>query len=219
MNAAENSLSDLNAPQPKALRINDPAPDFIARTTAGPRRLDQYRGRWVILFSHPADFTPVCTSEFVDLARNAHRFEAMQCEILALSVDSLFSHLAWLTDIQRHFGVTVPFPVIEDPSMEIARAYGMIDPQSPTSATVRATYVIDPNGLIRAISWYPMNVGRSIDEMVRLVQALQAADEYKASTPAAWQPGQPLLAQTPLTLETALSAPSDAPWYYREQQS
>lgn len=219
MDAIDNPPLATNAPQPRPLRINDRAPDFTARTTAGIRRLDQYRGRWVILFSHPADFTPVCTSEFVDLARNAHRFEAMQCEILALSIDSLFSHLAWLTDIQRHFGVTVPFPVIEDPSMEIARAYGMIDPQSPTSATVRATYVIDPHGLIRAISWYPMNVGRSIDEMVRLVQALQAADEHSASTPAAWQPGQSLLAQTPLTFDSALAAPSDAPWYYREQKS
>lgn len=202
----------------RALRINEPAPDFTARTTAGERRLSDYRGRWLLLFSHPADFTPVCTSEFVALARQAEAFEAIGCDLLALSVDSLYSHLAWLADIQRRFGVTVPFPVIEDPSMEIGRAYGMVDDQSADSATVRATFVIDPDGVVRAMSWYPMNIGRSVEEMLRLVQALQAADREQASTPAGWTPGGPMLEPAALTLEDALArGQGETAWYYRER--
>lgn len=202
----------------RALRINDPAPDFVARTTSGEIRLSQYRGQWLVLFSHPADFTPVCTSEFVALSRRAGDFAAIDCVLLGLSVDSLFSHLAWLADIDRRFGVKVPFPVIEDPSMAIAQAYGMLDPASPDSATVRATYVIDPQGIVRAISWYPMNVGRSVDELLRLVQALQEADRAQALTPAGWQPGEAMLSVSPLTLDEALAREGQSPWYYQESK-
>lgn len=215
----ENGTSAHNGASVRLLRINDPAPDFVARTTQGELRLSQYRGQWVMLFSHPADFTPVCTSEFVAMARQAGAFEALGCALLGLSVDSLFSHLAWLADIHSRFGVKVPFPVIEDPSMAIAQAYGMIDPASPDSATVRATYVIDPQGIVRAISWYPMNVGRSVDEMLRLVQALQAADREQALTPAGWQPGDAMLTVTPLTLDEALQRDGQAPWYYQEHKA
>lgn len=203
----------------KALRINDLAPDFVARTTQGDVRLSQYRGQWVVLFSHPADFTPVCTSEFVALARRAAEFESLKCVLLGLSVDSLFSHLAWLADIHRNFGVRVPFPVIEDPSMAIARAYGMLDEASPDSATVRATFVIDPEGVVRAISWYPMSVGRSVDELLRLVQALQASDAAQALTPAGWQSGEAMLSSTPLTLDQALEREGQSPWYYQEKKA
>jgi len=197
----------------RPLRINEAAPDFTARTTRGQRRLSDYRGRWLAFFSHPADFTPVCTSEFIALARRQADFNAIGCELLGLSVDSLYSHLAWLKDIRDRFGVTVEFPIIEDPSMVIAQAYGMIDPAAPDSASVRATFVIDPNGVVRAISWYPMNVGRSIEELLRLVTALQAADREGASAPEGWTPGAPLLQAAPTDFGDVLAG--DDAWYYR----
>ncbi|OYW38224.1 MAG: peroxiredoxin [Brevundimonas sp. 12-68-7] len=203
---------------PRAVRLNDVAPDFTARTTQGEKRLSDYRGRWLVLFSHPADFTPVCTSEFIALARQADGFAALGCDLLALSVDSLYSHLAWLKDIHQRFGVKVPFPIIEDPSMAIGHAFGMVDAGSSDSATVRATFVIDPDGIVRAISWYPMNIGRSVDELLRLVTALQVSDRDQASTPAGWSPGDPLLEPAATTLDDAIAdGDGEAPWYYRER--
>lgn len=199
----------------RPLRIGDRAPDFEARTTQGIKRLSGYRGRWVVLFSHPADFTPVCTSEFIGLARRQDQFAALDCELMALSVDSLYAHLAWLRDIRDRFGVTVGFPVIEDPSMAIGRAYGMVDPEARDSAAVRASFVIDPQGVVRALSWYPMTVGRSVDELLRLVAALQTADCEGGSAPEGWSPGEPLLAPAPLSLDDALAG--DGAWYFREQ--
>ncbi|MBB1179347.1 peroxiredoxin [Brevundimonas aurantiaca] len=213
------------APSPSAaalrpLRINDPAPDFIARTTQGEKRLSDYRGRWLVLFSHPADFTPVCTSEFIALAKQADAFEALGCDLMALSVDSLYSHLAWLKDIYRRFGVKVAFPIIEDPSMAIGHAFGMVDAGCSDSATVRASFVIDPDGIVRAVSWYPMNIGRSVDELLRLVTALQTADREQASTPAGWSPGEPLLEPAATTLDAALAdGEGETPWYYRERSA
>ncbi len=189
------------APQP--VRIDDLAPGFTARSTQGEVSLSDHRGRWVFFFSHPGDFTPVCTSEFIAFARAADRFDALGCDLLGLSVDSLYSHIAWLGDIERTQGVTIPFPVIEDPSMAIARAYGMLDPAAGGAATVRASYVIDPDGVIRAMSWYPMTVGRSVEEILRLVAALQAGDARSAATPEGWTPGEALLAPAPLSLKEA----------------
>lgn len=200
-------------PSLRLLRINELAPDFSARTTRGQRRLSDYRGAWLIFFSHPADFTPVCTSEFIALARRQADFTAIGCELLGLSVDSLYSHLAWLKDIRDRFGITVEFPIIEDPSMVIAQAYGMIDPAAPDSASVRATFIIDPNGVVRAISWYPMNVGRSVEELLRLVMALQAADREGASAPEGWTPGAPLLEMAPTDFGDVVMG-EDA-WYYQ----
>ncbi len=202
----------------RALRINDVAPDFAARTTQGERRLSDYRGRWLILFSHPADFTPVCTSEFIALARGAEAFAALGCDLMALSVDSLYSHLAWVKDIYHRFGVKVTFPIIEDPSMAIGLAFGMVDAGSSDSATVRATFVIDPQGIVRAISWYPMNIGRSVEELLRLVTALQTSEREHASTPAGWAPGEPLLEPAATTLDAAIAdGEGDAAWYFRER--
>ncbi len=202
-----------------AIRLNEFAPEFEARSTAGPVRLADYRGRWLLFFSHPADFTPVCTSEFVALARAAPRFEALGCALLGLSVDSLYSHIAWLRDIEARLNLLIPFPVVEDPSMAIARAYGMLDPAAVSSATVRATFVIDPEGIMRAMIWYPMSVGRSVDELLRLVAALQAADRQQASAPAGWQPGAALLETGALTLDEALARPDDeTPWYLSERK-
>ena len=177
----------------RSLRIGDRAPYFTARSTRGDVALDQFRGRWVVLFSHPADFTPVCTSEFVALAKAAPQFEAIDCALLGLSVDSLYSHVAWLRAISDLFSVEVPFPVIEDPSMAVARAYGMLGAQASDAAAVRATYFIDPEGIIRALTWYPINVGRSIDEMLRMVRALQRSAAGEVYTPADWQPGEDVL--------------------------
>lgn len=158
-------------PLSSSLKIGDAAPDFTARTTQGDFTLSSLRGRWVILFSHPADFTPVCTSEFIAMARAVPQFEAMDCALVGLSVDSLPAHLAWLEAIRMRFGVTVSFPVIEDPSLAIARAYGMLDLDARNSATVRAAYFIDPNGIVRVITWYPATVGRSVAEMLRVLRA------------------------------------------------
>ena len=202
------------------LRLNDAAPDFRARTTLGQRSLSEYRGRWLIFFSHPADFTPVCTSEFIALARAADKFAAMNCELLALSIDSLYAHLAWLVDIRERFDVTVTFPVIEDPSLAIARAYGMLSDSATDSATVRATYFIDPQGVVRAMNWYPMTVGRSVEEMLRLLAALQATDAASASAPAGWQPGDILIDSAPVTASDAFGAASaHDTWYYRKRST
>lgn len=180
-------------PPPAALRMGDAAPDFEARSTQGPVRLSDYRDRWLVFFSHPADFTPVCTTEFVALAKAHDRFNAMGCALLGLSVDSLYAHLAWTRAIRELFSVEIPFPVIEDPSMVVGRTYGMIDETAETSAGVRATYFIDPKGIIRAITHYPLTMGRSIDEMVRMVAALQVSYSGEKLAPADWQPGNQLL--------------------------
>lgn len=196
-------------------RINDPAPAFTARSTQGEVSLSDYRGRWLLFFSHPADFTSVCTSEFIALARAAPQFDALDCALLGLSVDSLYAHIAWIKDIEVNFGVKVSFPLIEDAGMVVARAFGMLDASSTGSGTVRATYIIDPQGIIRAITWYPMNVGRSISELLRLVAALQTSHREQALTPEGWQPGDALLEPASLTVNTATTRTQDGAWYYR----
>ena len=205
----------------RPLLIGSPAPRFSTRTTMGDRSLDDYRG-WLVFFSHPADFTPVCTSEFVTFSKLYPEFRKLDCDLLALSVDSLFSHIAWVRSIKERFGVSVPFPITEDPSMAIAAAYGMIHPDARDASTVRATFVIDPERIIRAMIWYPMSTGRSVAEILRLVQALQTADKQAASTPEGWQPGDDLIEPAPLTIEEAAvdAVPADAPdWYYRVKKS
>jgi peroxiredoxin (alkyl hydroperoxide reductase subunit C) len=203
MNATEQSLSAPGRP----LRIGDTAPDFTARTTQGARRLSDYRGQWLVFFSHPADFTPVCTTEFIGLQQAAERFAAMNCALLGLSVDSLYAHHAWLRAIQTGFGVAIGFPVVEDPSMAIGRAYGMIDEQAESSAAMRCTYFIDPEGVVRAITVYPHNVGRSVEEMLRLLAALQRADAGDVMTPEGWQPGAALLCAPDPEQSPAADAP------------
>lgn len=199
----------MDADAPRSLRIGDVAPNFTARTTQGEMTLDQYRGRWVVFFSHPADFTPVCISEFVALTKAAPQFEELDCALLGLSVDSLYSHVAWLRAIKDVFGVEVPFPVVEDPSMAVGYAYGMLDEQAGDASAVRATYFIDPEGIIRALNWYPMNVGRSVDEMLRTVRALQRSADGQAYMPADWQPGDDVL------LPPALPGNAGADWFHQ----
>ena len=184
-------------------RINEPAPAFNAPTTHGTKTLEDYRGKWLILFSHPADFTPVCTTEFMAFAKHHDEFQAINTELLGLSIDSHYSHIAWVRNIEENFGVKIPFPIIADLSMEVARAYGMIQPGASDTSAVRATFVIDPEGTLRAMVYYPMSNGRSIDEFVRLVKALQTSDAHKVATPEAWQPGDKVIVPPPASVEEA----------------
>ncbi len=185
---------------PAMLRVGDRIPDFEARTTHGPVKLSDYRGRWLIFFSHPADFTPVCTTEFIALASKADAFEKLDCALVGLSVDSLYSHLAWVRVIQEQYGAEISFPIVEDPSMAVGKAFGMIDENATDSTAMRTSYFIDPEGIIRATTCYPYNVGRSVDEMVRLLTALQTVADGKALTPEGWQPGDDLLAVPPASI-------------------
>ena len=214
-----------SSPDPNALRsappmIGSAAPLFTARTTMGTRALADYRGRWLVFFSHPADFTPVCTSEFIAFAREREAFSALDCDLLALSVDSLFSHVAWVRSIAASFGVEIRFPILEDPSMAIASAYGMIHPGSRDSGTVRATFVIDPEGIIRAQIWYPMTIGRSVGEILRLVEALRVVDAEPVSTPEGWHPGDEVIDAPDLDLGVqAGSKGPETAWFYRTRKA
>ena len=171
-------------------RLNQRAPEFNAPTTDGVKSLDDYKGKWLVLFSHPADFTPVCTTEFMAFAKLAPEFNKRNCELLGLSIDSHHSHIAWIRNIKEKFGVDIPFPIIADLKMEVAHAYGMIHPGAADTSAVRATFMIDPNGILRAMVYYPMSNGRSINEFLRLLDALQTSDEYGVATPEGWQPGE-----------------------------
>jgi peroxiredoxin (alkyl hydroperoxide reductase subunit C) len=208
------TISDQTTQRPH-LHIGDPAPNFAARTTMGQVSLSDYQGRWLVLFSHPADFTPVCTTEFVALSRAADRFAALDCALLALSVDSLYSHLAWVRAIRDGFGVTVSFPIVEDPSMVVGRAYGMIADGAGDASTMRSTFFIDPAGIIRAITCYPATVGRSVDEMLRVVAALQRVDAEDVVTPEGWQPGDAALLPPEIHQDAMLAATGANAWFHR----
>jgi peroxiredoxin (alkyl hydroperoxide reductase subunit C) len=181
--------------------IGERAPDFQALTTHGPLSMGDLRGQWVVLFSHPADFTPVCTTEFVAFARRAEEFAKRNVKLVGLSVDSIHSHLAWLRNIEEKLGVKIPFPVIADVGMKVAHKFGMIQPEASTTAAVRALFVIDPEGFIQAIIYYPLQTGRSIDEILRLVDALQTTHQHYVATPADWHPGEKVIVPPPLTEE------------------
>jgi peroxiredoxin (alkyl hydroperoxide reductase subunit C) len=214
----ENPTASCTPVSSTPLRIGATAPLFTARSTTGTCLLESYQGRWLMLFFHPADFTPVCTSEFVRLAQLHEAFAAAGCALLGVSADSVYAHLAWVADIEQRFGVRIPFPLVEDSAMLISQAYGLLDERSGSSATVRASFVIDPAGIVRAITWYPLNIGRNIDELLRLVHALQAADQHQVSTPASWQPGLPVLNSAPTCLQQLPDAALPAGWYYQERQ-
>ncbi|MFP4063273.1 MAG: peroxiredoxin [Halochromatium sp.] len=203
---------------PSMPRLNEPAPAFDAPTTHGRKTLEDYRGQWLVLFSHPADFTPVCTTEFIAFAKRHADFKALGCELLGLSIDSNFSHIAWERNIKEKFGVEIGFPIIADLSMQVAKAYGMIQPGASDTSAVRATFIIDPNGVLRAMVYYPMSNGRSIDEFVRLVKALQTSDEHGVATPEAWQPGDKVIVPPPATAEQAEARMAEgyecSDWYF-----
>lgn len=211
-------MTEATLKTPAMPRINEPAPDFTAKTTHGPRSLADYRGKWLILFSHPADFTPVCTTEFMGFARHADQFKAMNTELLGLSIDSNYAHIAWVRSIKEKFGVEIPFPIIEDISMQVASAYGMVHPGASDTQAVRATFFIDPEGMLRAMVCYPMSNGRSIAEFVRLMQALQTADANKVATPEGWQPGDKVIVPPPQTAPAAEARAGEGydyvDWYF-----
>ena len=188
--------------------IGDEAPAFRSITTKGKINFpEDYKGKWVIFFSHPADFTPVCTTEFIALSKRCDEFKEINTELLGLSIDSLHSHLAWARNIEDidwkgQGKVVVPFPIVADISMKVSNLYGMLQTVAKTQ-TVRAVFIIDPEGIIRAILYYPMSTGRNIDELKRIVLSLQKHDAEDVSTPADWNPGDDVLMGSPLTLEDA----------------
>lgn len=198
--------------------LNAPAPAFNALTTHGQKTLDDYKGKWLILFSHPADFTPVCTTEFIAFAKKQDDFAARNTELMGLSIDSHYSHIAWMLNIKEKFGTEIKFPIIADLSMEVAQAYGMIQPGASDTSAVRTTFIIDPNGVLRAMLYYPMVAGRSVDEIYRLLVALQTGDEHKVALPENWKPGEEVIVPTPPTPEAAMARADEGyntvDWYF-----
>jgi peroxiredoxin (alkyl hydroperoxide reductase subunit C) len=184
-------------------RLGQPAPSFEAVTTHGVLKLEDYKWSWLILFSHPADFTPVCTTEFIGFAKLYPQFKKRNVELLGLSIDSTYSHIAWVRNIEEKFGVKIPFPVIADLNKEVATAYGMIMPGESKTETSRCVFVIDPESTIRAMIYYPLTTGRNMDEIMRLIDALQTSDKHKVATPANWKPGDKVIIPPPNTQEMA----------------
>ncbi len=177
--------------------IGEPAPDFEAITTNGTVKLSDLRGKWVVMFSHPADFTPVCTTEFMAFSKVAEELKGLNVQLMGLSIDSVHSHLAWIRNIREKMGVEVPFPIIADLDMKVAKKYGMIHPGSSSTATIRTVFFIDDKGVLRAMIYYPLTNGRYVPEILRLVKALQTTDKYGVSTPANWQPGDKVVVPAP----------------------
>ncbi len=202
-------------------RLNAPAPDFTVKTTHGTIKLSDYKGKWVVLFSHPADFTPVCTTEFIAFAKKNDDFKKINTQVIGLSIDSIYSHLAWVRNIKDNFGVEIPFPVIEDLKMDVATKYGMIHPGAADTSAVRAVFVIDDKGILRAMIYYPLSNGRSIDEIYRLVVALQTTDKNGIATPENWRPGDKVIVPPPQTQEAAAKRQGEGydytDWYFSKK--
>jgi peroxiredoxin (alkyl hydroperoxide reductase subunit C) len=199
-------------------RLDEPAPPFEGRSTHGRTRLADFLGKWLVFFAHPADFTPVCASELVAFAKRAGEFSALNSALLGLSVDSVYSHIAWRESIRQKFGVLIDYPIMEDVTMEISRRYGMVQTTRGHASTARLLFVIDDRGVLRAGLLYPETVGRSVDEVLRLLQALQAADRMQAMTPEGWKPGDDMIEPPPDTVDAAAlghdAAYGCVDWYY-----
>ncbi|MGO1513200.1 MAG: peroxiredoxin [Psychrobacter sp.] len=202
-------------------QLNRPAPDFDALTTDGQKTLADYKGKWLVLFSHPADFTPVCTTEFMAFANKAGEFRAKGAELLGLSIDSVHSHIAWMRNIKENFGVEITFPIIADLSMQVAKSYGMVQPGASDTSAVRATFIIDPEGVLRAMVYYPMSNGRSVDEFLRLLDALQTSDANSCATPENWKVGEPVIVPPPKTAAAADARKAEGyeytDWYFSKK--
>jgi len=190
-------------PSPALPRLGSPAPSFEAVTTFGKIRLEDFRGGWLVLFSHPADFTPVCTTEFLAFAAIAPELRKRNVELLGLSIDSPTSHIAWVRNIKDKFGIDIPFPIIADSNKEVAMLYGMLMPGESKTETSRCVFVIDPAGIIRAMIYYPLTTGRNTDEIIRVIDALQTTDKYGVATPANWKLGDKVIVPPPSTVEEA----------------
>jgi peroxiredoxin (alkyl hydroperoxide reductase subunit C) len=214
-----------NPTAPAALRLGDKAPDFEANTTHGPIKFSEWsNGNWVILFSHPADFTPVCTTEFVGFANHAEDFAKRGVKLIGNSIDSVYSHIAWVRDIEKNNNVKIPFPVIADLDQKVARLYGMVHEPMAVTATVRCVFVIDPQRTLRAMIYYPLTTGRSIAEILRLVDGLQANTEKGVATPEGWQPGDDDIVPPPTTYADAEKRVADksqkvTDWYFSKKSA
>lgn len=186
-------------------RILEQAPNFEAKSTHGTIRLSDYtsRGKWVMLFSHPSDFTPVCSTEFIEFAKRSDRFDKLNVQLIGVSIDSVPSHIAWVRDLEQMSGVPIRFPVIADLDQKVSKAYGLVHEAVSDTATVRAVFAIDPKGLIRALLYYPQQLGRNVDELLRIFQALQTADANTVSTPVDWLPGDEVVVPAPATTADA----------------
>lgn len=183
-------------------RIGDMAPDFKAKTTTGEIQFSEYnKGSWVILFSHPADFTPVCTTEMSEFAKLEDEFAKWNTKLMGLSIDSIHSHVAWVHNVKKNLGITMRFPIIADLDMKVANLYGMIQPGEAETAAVRAVFFIDPHGKIRLIMYYPLNIGRNMDEIWRVLKALQVSDENGVAMPLNWTPGAKVIVPPPKTVD------------------
>lgn len=209
----------LHNTSPSLPRLNEPAPEFTAETTHGPLSLASLRGKWVVLFSHPADFTPVCTTELIEFARRNGEFQQNNTQLVGLSIDSIYSHIAWKRNMEERFGVKIPYPLIADIDTKVAQLYGMIHPGAANTSTVRCVFVIDDKGVVRAMIYYPLTNGRNVEEILRLVKALQATDAEGVSTPCNWQPGEPVIVPAPRTSEAAEKRMGEAgievtDWYF-----
>ncbi len=203
-------------------RLNEPAPDFTAESTHGPITLSGMRGKWVVLFSHPADFTPVCTTELTEFARRNDEFQGINTQLMGLSIDSIYSHIAWVRSMEENFGVKIPYPMIADLNTHVAQLYGMIHPGASSTATVRCVFVIDDKGIVRAMIYYPLTTGRNVEEVLRLVKALQTADANKVATPVNWNPGEAVIVPAPTTVDGAEKRSSDSSldvkdWYFSKK--
>jgi len=188
------SASEANASTESTfLQLGEDAPAFTAETTHGEISLEDYKGKWVILFSHPSDFTPVCTTEFIEFAKIYPDLQKRNADLIGLSIDSIFSHIAWVRNIKEKTGTEIPFPIIADLSMEIAKKYKMIHPSQGATASVRTVFFIDPEGKLRTMLYYPMSLGRNFDEIVRILDGLQTADKNACATPANWRPGDKVI--------------------------
>jgi len=197
--------------------IGEPAPDFEAETTHGPLKLSSLKGKWVILFSHPADFTPVCTTEFLAFTEIHEDLKALNVQLVGLSVDSVSAHLAWVHAVKEKMGVQIPFPIIADLTMKVSNLYGMIHKGQSSTAAVRTVFFIDEKGIMRAMIYYPLQNGRYMPEILRLVKALQTTDKYKVATPANWQPGDKVVVPAPKTAAEMEKRPTEGyeckDWY------
>lgn len=182
-------------------QIGYKAPQFSARTTFGDIKLSDFAGKWVVMFSHPADFTPVCTTEFITFAMYYPLFVQRNVQLMGLSIDSIYSHLAWVYNIYRNTGIEIPFPVIADLDMKVATLYGMISPAVSDTSTIRSVFIIDDQQIIRAILQYAQSTGRYIPEIIRIIDSLQTVDRYKVVTPANWLPGSPVVVPPPQTYQ------------------
>jgi peroxiredoxin (alkyl hydroperoxide reductase subunit C) len=184
-------------------RLGEKAPEFEAVTTQGNLKLTDFSGSWLILFSHPADFTPVCTTEFIGFAKMFDELQKRNVQLMGLSIDSVYSHISWVRNIEERFGIKIPFPVIADLNKDVAGKYGMIMPGESKTETSRCVFVIDPEGILRAMIYYPLTTGRNMDEILRLIDALQTTDKHKVATPANWKPGEEVIVPPPPTQEGA----------------